>query len=331
MFFQSYFQDMERDKFLKSIADKSDADIFLFSGGIDLENVDKLILEAREISDKNRRNNAVLILTTFGGSADDAYRLIIYLKKHYKKIILLLFGFCKSAGTLIALGCDEIVYGDFGELGALDVQIERADELTQVSALSYYQSLIFINKEVFTSFEDHFIKLKQRSGGNITTKTAAEIATKLACGIMSPIAEQIEPLKLGEIDRANKIAMEYGNRIFPKQEEILQKMILSYPSHVFVINFEEAKSIFGKSKIIRETDENENALERILFNIARMPDYAKPTIGRIYPKLKEKEKNGKENGKNKGKNKEKAGKDDRPTLRKTEQKKLIRQVSRDGK
>jgi ClpP class serine protease len=38
-------------------------------------------------------------------------------------------GYCKSAGTLIALGANELAFGEHGELGPLDVQIAKRDEV----------------------------------------------------------------------------------------------------------------------------------------------------------------------------------------------------------
>jgi hypothetical protein len=196
-----------------------------------------------------------------------------FIRKLYKKFILYVFGLCKSTGTLVALGANEIVMGDFGEFGPLDIQLVKDDELTNTSGLSYLQSLISLNERIFSSFEESFMSLKKKGtfGYSITTKTAAEIGSKLAIGLIQPIAGQMDPLKLGEVQRAIKIALAYGERIFNDHGSgALNRLIGEYPSHSFVIDFKEASELFEDSDItLREPDENELELEKAFFRVVR--------------------------------------------------------------
>src|SRR5687767_8964123 len=116
-----------------------DADVIIYSGTIEDITADILIGIARQ---KNRRKNVVLMLASRGGSPDAAFRMARALKRYYKKFILFIYGRCKSAGTVVAIGADEIVISDFGEFGPLDVQIEKQDELFEnVSGLNITQAL----------------------------------------------------------------------------------------------------------------------------------------------------------------------------------------------
>src|SRR4051794_24007018 len=91
---------------IKLVSEKLDADIYLYSGMIDRDGAAKFI----EIAEQHKhRTNGILILTTFGGTADAAYKIARHFKRIYEKFILYVFGPCKSAGTLLALGADEIV------------------------------------------------------------------------------------------------------------------------------------------------------------------------------------------------------------------------------
>jgi ClpP class serine protease len=126
---------------LKGIADKTKSDFYLFSSTVNGVTADNLIKEIRR--NKTREKNCSLILTTFGGDADAGYRIVRTIKRKYKKLTLYLFGTCKSTGTLIALGADEIVMGDFAELGPLDIQLAKEDELSNTSGLNYIQSLMY--------------------------------------------------------------------------------------------------------------------------------------------------------------------------------------------
>lgn len=256
----------EDEKFteaIKQITEEHDADIFLFSSTVDGSTADDLITKIRDLA--NKRPNCVLILTTLGGDPDAGYRIIRHIKNSYRKLILFVFGVCKSTGTLMALGADEIVMSDFGEFGPLDIQLTKDDEMTNTSGLSYLQSLILLNEQLFKSFEENFLSLKRRSGYSITTRTAAEIGSKLAVGIISPISAQIDPLKLGEVQRAIKIAAEYGKRLC-KDNRLITKLMSGYPSHGFVIDFQEAKTMFPN---VRKVSNFESELEILLFEIVR--------------------------------------------------------------
>lgn len=253
----------ELNKIITKFIKETDSDLYLFSASINMMTADAFIKKLGD--NKNKKENCSLILTTFGGEPDAGYRVIRAIKRYYKKLILYVFGTCKSTGTLIALGADEIVMGDFAEFGPLDIQLTKDDELSSTSGLNFIQSLLSINEQLFSSFEKSFLTLKRKSRYTITTKTAAEIATKLTVGLISPISAQIDPIKLGEVYRAMKIAEYYGKRI-SKEDELITKLIIGYPSHGFVIDFKEAKEIFVN---VRSPNDIELTLEELLFNFVR--------------------------------------------------------------
>jgi len=255
---------MKPEEAVDAIIEENDCDMFILSANISNISVDALITLIRR--KENKRPNFALILTTYGGDPDAGYRLVKIIKRYYKKFILYVMGSCKSTGTLISLGADEIAMGDFGEFGPLDIQLTKEDEMSSLSGLSYTQSIQSLTEEIFKTFEHSFLAVKERSAGTITTKTAAEIGSKLAVGLLSPVSAQIDPIKLGEVLRAINIAKAYGSRIAPKHPELIKKLIEDYPSHGFVIDFEEAKDIFPN---VRQLNENEQALESVLLHIVR--------------------------------------------------------------
>jgi hypothetical protein len=273
--------DLNIDEILEQLSCRLDADIFLFIGDINIEQADTLVEEINSISQKH--SNVALILSTFGGSPDAAYRIARLFKKKYKKFILCVFGHCKSAGTLIAVGADEIIMSEYGELGPLDMQVTKDDELINASSFDYMQILVTLKSFAFSMFEEYFLTLKSKSGSSITTKTASNIATSLTTGILAPIAEQIDPLRIGEVQRAINMAIEYGKRL-NKDEKLLIKLTSDYPSHGFVIDFAEARELF---KCVREPDDIECKIAILLHDIVREP---KTTFVQcIFPK-KEQEK-----------------------------------------
>ena len=252
-------------KSIKNISKNHNSDVFLFSGTISDNTVDRFILMLK--NNKDKKQNCYLFLTTNGGDPDAGYRLARYIKNNYQEFILCVLGSCKSTGTLIALGADKIIMGDFGEFGPLDIQLTKDDELSNTSGLSYLQSLNSLNEQAFTSFEESFMSLKRRSGYTITTKTAAEISTKISVGIIAPISAQIDPIKLGEVQRAINIAQSYGRRL-TDNHELLMNLIAGFPSHGFVIDYKETLDLFGKN-VVSYVSEDEKIIENAFFNILR--------------------------------------------------------------
>lgn len=268
---------------IKKIAEQNDSDMFLFCGTISDKTVDEFV---RILRDKNnKRKNCSLLLTTYGGDPDAGYRLVRAIKRYYNDFILYVYGSCKSTGTLIALGANQIIMSDYGEFGPLDIQLAKDDELSNTSGLSYLQSLTSLNEQIFRSFESSFLNLKRKSGFTITTKTAAEIGSKLAVGLISPVSAQLDPVKLGEVQRAIKIADAYGRRLC-EDDSIVSRLIAGYPSHGFVIDFEEASKIFP---CVRFVNQDEAILERILFHIVRKEN-SEPTISDLLEFVAEQEK-----------------------------------------
>jgi hypothetical protein len=263
---QKILHNMDAINILQNVADTNDGDIYLFSAEVNDNTADVLIQLIR--SHEDRRKNCILILTTNGGDPDAGYRIVRLIKRYYERLILYVYGSCKSTGTLIALGADEIVMGDFGEFGPLDIQLTRDDEMSNTSGLSYLQSLTQLNEQIFRSFEVNFLNLKQKSSNTITTRTAAEIGTKLAVGLISQISAQLDPVKLGEVHRAIKIADAYGKRLCTNNEKNLSKLIVGYPSHSFVIDIDEAQTLFANVKYVNDRNDD-FLLENMLFEFVR--------------------------------------------------------------
>lgn len=232
------------------LADEKDVDIFLYSAGIARAAAQEFCCTVSRIAPK--RKNAALILTTQGGDPDAAFLIARCLQRQYGGFSLFVGGPCKSAGTLIAIAAKQIVMADCGELGPLDIQLGKDDEIfKRSSGLDLSESIRHLRDLSWELFVSHFIKLKR--GSSITTRTAADIAQSLSLGIINPIAEQIDPIRLGEVQRAMRIAMDYGKLLNPEFPSF-DRLITHYPSHGFIIDREQAKDIFQD---VREPDATE--------------------------------------------------------------------------
>lgn len=263
----------QSDKLLtaaNALADETDSDVYLYNAGIRRNEDDNLI---ETCSPYRRRTNVILILVTEGGDPDAAYRIARFLQTHYKKFTCLVAGYCKSAGTLIAVGAHELVIGDAAELGPLDVQMSKRDELWESqSGLTVSTALTALHQSSFQAFEHFFMSIKQRSDNAVTLKTATEIAAKLTAGLFTPIYQQIDPMFVGEAQRAQAIAQQYGRRLAAVSRNITYKSLDSligvYPTHSFVIDRMEAQALFKK---VRVPSSSESMLIKLLGTRATEP------------------------------------------------------------
>lgn len=248
---------------IDEVAEEAQADIVFYSGDIEPPGDRKLVKQVRLFGS---RKNVILFLTTNGGDAACAFRIARCLQRTYKQGTFTLFvdGFCKSAGTLIALGADAIVMSELAELGPLDVQLLKSDALgEQTSGLTPTRAINTLRELAFETLEASFLNLRFRSGLQITTRTALEVATNLTTGLFCPVFQQIDPMRLGEISLAMLIAEEYGTRLASEsvKEGALKRLIEAYPSHGFVIDREEASQLFSA---VREPTNKEAALAEFL-------------------------------------------------------------------
>ena len=227
-------------------ADQTDTDVLVYSGVIERGYDDKLL---DLLAKMKRREHVLLLLCSNGGNPDAAYRMARGLQNSYKNFTVLLAGRCKSAGTLMVLGATEVIMTDHAELGPLDVQLGKKDELFELdSGLTVLNALTEIESKAFELFEKTMFRIKVGSSGNVTFKTATQVAVELAKGVVAPVMAQIDPMHVGEVSRALKIGKEYGARLSEVSgnlnEGMLDRLVEQYPSHGFVIDRREAKEIF---------------------------------------------------------------------------------------
>lgn len=219
-----------------AVASRLNADVLFLNGPIHRP-VDEEVIELVEA--RRRRPNVVLLLVTEGGDADAAFRIARCLQHRYERFTFLATGYCKSAGTLVALGASEFAFTDCGELGPLDVQMSKPDELLQVqSGLTVTSALSTLHRQTFRAFEHFLLETIRRGGGSISTRTATQVAVQLATGLFAPTYGHVDPMHIGKAGRALQIAVHYGQLLQPRSgnfdADALNTLTTGYPSHGFV-------------------------------------------------------------------------------------------------
>jgi ClpP class serine protease len=160
----------ERQAAADAVSMALDADVILINGRIE-RHLDRHLIEL--CLQRRRKSSVFLILVTQGGDADAAYRIARCLQESYQRFVCFISGYCKSAGTLIALGAHELTFCDHGELGPLDVQMAKKDDLWELeSGLTVMTALGALHEKAFSSFEYFFMQSEINSNGRIPTQTA---------------------------------------------------------------------------------------------------------------------------------------------------------------
>lgn len=239
------------------VADDLQADVLVFNGPVTRATSDTVIEQCFQ---RKRRPNVFLMLTTGGGDPHAAYRVARTLQQHYQRVIAYVPGYCKSAGTLLILGAHELVISPHAELGPIDLQVLRNDEVGERSSvLTPTDALRVLQEQAISAFVTAFGDF--RAGAQLTTRLAAEMASNLVSGLYHDIFAQIDPIRLGELDRATRIAIEYGERLISvsknARDATLIKLVGGYPSHLFVIDQAETTDLFSQ---VRPPSENERQL-----------------------------------------------------------------------
>lgn len=265
------------NELIKNYALENDTDVILYTGPIEKDQGDILIEECRK---RTLRKNVLLYLLTYGGDPDAAYRIARGLQEAYGVILnkngisgeipdrtkkgrftVFVDGPCKSAGTLICLAADEIIMSGNAELGPLDIQLSKKNEVGErESGLAPLQALDSLGRQSVELFKIHFSSLRFSNEYALPTQMAADIAAKLSVGLLSPVYAQIDPIKIAEVERSMTIVRDYGERLQNGNliPGALDSLITGYPSHSFVIDRNEAKRIF------HNVSHPSNSLQRIV-------------------------------------------------------------------
>lgn len=156
---------------------------------------------------------------------------------------------CKSAGTILAVGANILIFSDYGELGPIDVQVRKGDEIGERSSVLTPKHAVEALQELALHHFAYLFKglrFAEEAEISFPTKLAAEVAKGMSVGLFEPVFAQIDPMRVGEYDRAMRIASEYGKRLGTSnfKEGALQKLVSGYPAHGFVIDKKEADELF---------------------------------------------------------------------------------------
>ena len=245
-------------------------DVFLYNGSLD-RIFDLEFIEF--VSKEQQAQELLFLLVTRGGTPDAAYKIGRYLQSRYEHLKIYIPGLCKSAGTLLAIAGEELIFSPYGELGPLDVQMTKTDNIARLdSGLNISEAFGALEGRANATFHTLIKDIVEASSGIISFPTASHSASEILSSLYGPIFAKIDPEEVGSRARAMRIGEDYGKRLNNKfnnlKQDSLDTLSQTYSSHEFVIDMQEAQLLFER---VREANEIEKALVDKHGYVCRLP------------------------------------------------------------
>ena len=219
-----------------------------------------------------------LVLFTNGGDTEAPWRIVSLIREFCDKFSVLIPHRALSAGTLIALGADEIVMTPMSVLGPIDPsrthpllpKREGATEPEPISVQDMRHAMQFIRETV-----------PKESSLVYTPEAMAQI--------FSALFDKIHPLAIGAIEQSYALAKLIGTRCLethmgtaePDREKItalVDKLCDQYKSHAYQISRYEAKGLGLKVQMASAS------IEGLLLDILSF--YSSRRVGPFGPQIK---------------------------------------------
>jgi hypothetical protein len=219
---------------------------------MDSMDASKLMPVRRQIEDKIKEpQEAVEIdiwLESPGGDAHIAYKLALMLRAAATKIRVIVPDYAKSAATLLALAGDEIYMAPGAELGPLDGQMPDEGSLVGfISALNIARAADDVARDA--------VELAIRGGANLIAATGLkreqtlEAMLRFAAIFSEPLVRQLDPRLIHDAKQTLRVTKLYAERLLArtlprtKAADVASSLVEKYPSHGFVISYDEAENL----------------------------------------------------------------------------------------
>jgi hypothetical protein len=138
----------------------------------------------------------------------------------------------------------------------------------------------FLAAESSMLFGKHFKDLRFAEELAFSTKMAADLASHMTIGLLAPLYQQMDPIRLAEVQRQVRVISDYGERIGKSnlKSGALKRLLADYPSHDFVIDRNEIEELFEK------VEEPTPELSKLYQLYERIADYysRQPSANYVY-------------------------------------------------
>lgn len=183
-----------------------------------------------------------------GGDAHTAYKLALMLRHTACHVRVVVPDYAKSAATLLALVGDEIFMAPGAELGPLDAQMPEEGSLSgAISALNIARAADAVAEDA--------IALAGRGGAELLVQTGLSRADTLnamlrfSAQFSEPLVRQLDPKLVHHAKELLRVTQRYAQRLLTKHlvagraQSIAERLVVNFPTHGFVISYEDADAL----------------------------------------------------------------------------------------
>lgn len=157
----------------------------------------------------------VLLIDSSGGSAKAGYQLAMFFRHYCGRFVALVPRAAKSAATLLAIGADEIILGNSGELGPVDAQVLEGNDY--VPALDRVKALERLHASALEAFDRTMALLTLRTEQDVDE--LVPIAADFAARLSQPYMQKQDMVEYTRMSRVLKIGEDYASRLLYRQGE----------------------------------------------------------------------------------------------------------------
>ena len=255
----------ERRKLIEEIEKKRGSRLISYltvprqSFGAGISSVDTIPLFYEHLNSIGKVEQVDLFLYTGGGHALSPVRIIHLFREFCKKLCVLIPFRAQSAGTILALGADEIVMGRLGELGPVDPSVSNFFNPEEVKDNK--------KERVPISVEDvsaYFDLIRERGSADPSVLSTA----------IKALTDRIHPLALGNVQRQYLLIRSLSKRLLglhmkggeeKKIDQIVDFLSEKLYNHTYEISRHEAKEVIGLN-IVYPSEEVEKPMWKLYTN-----------------------------------------------------------------
>jgi hypothetical protein len=183
-----------------------------------------------------------------GGDAHVAYKLALMLRAAATKIRVVVPDFAKSAATLLAIAGDEIYMAPGAELGPLDGQMPDEGSLVgSISALNIAKAADDVARDAVELAMRGGVKLIAVTG--LKREQTLEAMLRFVATFSEPLVRQLDPRLIHDAKQTLRVTKLYAERLLAntlprsKAADVASHLVEKYPSHDFVISYDEAVNL----------------------------------------------------------------------------------------
>lgn len=247
---------MDVDKTNKEATNPQDVFLFYFTPDhSEITQDDPLKIQNKIHELSKGTYNVHLVLHSLGGDPYSAAKIINILHANFNKVTVVIPFRAMSAGTLLALGGNEIVMPNMAQIGPLDMQVNHPSSDKLISAFDYTNPIQYLVSLITTTAQEMYIQTRTLSKNKVSSQEAIRIAYRSANQLFEPVIRQIDPIELSRCSRILQVAGEYGkdflknyslDRKFASDkiaDIVIRYLTFHYPDHGYGIFNNEAKNL----------------------------------------------------------------------------------------